>query len=373
MGLSNRISEMLIAKAKQQRQPITVNLELLPVCNLNCKMCYIRSSIQEVKKAGGLKSVDEWLGLANQIRKAGTLFLLLTGGEVFIYPEFKKLYIELYKMGFVITINTNATLIDESVIEWLRQYPPKCVSISLYGVSNEVYEKLCGQKGMFSKVDHAIHLLKENKIAMECKTILTPLNCDDYKNCYKYVRDLDIPYEMAAYSFPCTRKQKKEEQIRFSPEEVVQWTFIIEQIMSTKEEHKEEIKKYLRKYEDSKKLPGNIHRGFSCSASNSSCWITWQGYMTPCALLNEPYTLPFEMGFSDAWESLKKRTDDIVLSKKCFYCEKRQVCTVCPASAYAETGDIAGTSQYHCKVTDLFLEQMRQYAKKNNIDIFNGL
>lgn len=115
MGLSNNILKFLTQKAKIQRIPMTVNFELLPVCNLNCKMCYIRSSWDDVNKNGGLHSIDDWLDIAKQAKEAGTLCILLTGGEVFLYPDFKKLYIELHKMGFIITINTNASLIDENV------------------------------------------------------------------------------------------------------------------------------------------------------------------------------------------------------------------------------------------------------------------
>ena len=117
MGYSNRIMNILQQKAKISRIPLTVNFELLPVCNLNCKMCYIQSSWSDVKNQGGLKSIEYWINMAKQAKDAGTLCILLTGGEVFLYPHFKELYVELYKMGFIITINTNASLIDENVVE----------------------------------------------------------------------------------------------------------------------------------------------------------------------------------------------------------------------------------------------------------------
>ena len=88
MGLSNHIADLLIKKAKASRTPITVNFELLPVCNLNCKMCYIRTDWKTVQDAGGLRNADEWIKLAEELYESGTLFLLLTGGEIFLYPDF---------------------------------------------------------------------------------------------------------------------------------------------------------------------------------------------------------------------------------------------------------------------------------------------
>lgn len=369
MGLSNNIRDLLIAKAKEKRIPITVNLELLPACNLNCKMCYIRSDFKEINRLGGLKSVDEWIKIAKELKEAGTLFILLTGGEVFIYPEFKRLYIELYKMGFVLTINTNATLIDEEVVSWLKQYPPKCVSISLYGSNNKIYEDLCGQKGMFTKVDKAIKLLIENHISIECKTMLTPLNYSNLEQMWTYVQDNDIPYEAATYSFPATRKLGKEKQIRFNSKEIVDCTFFRNRIMSSEEGYKAEIIKYLKKYEKTKNIAGKIQTGFTCSACNTSCWINWQGRMISCAMLPEPYALPFENGFIQSWEELKAKIDKITLSTTCSHCDKRQICTVCPASAYGETGDISGTSKYHCEMTERLLGEMRVFIKENQINL----
>lgn len=364
MGLSNQIYRQLVDRAKRERRPITANLELSPICNLDCKMCYICTSADDICRSGRrLKTAEEWLMIADELKEMDTLFLLLTGGEVFLYPEFQKLYTGLYEKGFVLTLNTNATMIDEDTVTWLKQYPPKCVSVSLYGASDETYEALCGRKGMFSKVDHALRLLKENGITVECKTIFTPLNIKDQEVCWQYVQQMQIPYETAAYSFPPSRKMRGKDQIRFTPEEAVECTFSCNRMMSDDQEFQENILKHLKKYKESKDIPGSEHRGLACSATNSSCWITWEGHMTPCALLNEPYTLPFEIGVQKAWEKLKIKTDKLVMSKECSHCEKRKVCTVCPAAAYAETGKINGTSRYHCKMTELTLKRMDEYVR----------
>ena len=361
--------KFLKQKAKSQRIPITVNFELLPVCNLNCKMCYIRSSWNDVKENGGLHSVDDWLNIARQAKNAGTLCLLLTGGEVFLYPHFKELYIELYKMGFIITINTNASLINEQVISWLKKYPPKCVSISLYGADNETYEALCGEKNIFDRVNNAIHLLKENKIPIECKTILTIYNYKNLDKCYQYTKNNNINYEVASYSFPAVRKLCSYEYKRLTPDEVANYTFQRNKLMSTEQQYLQEIIKYLKKYQRSKNTPGGEIYGLNCSASNTTCWITWNGKMISCALLPTPFTYPYEIGFYNAWELLKQKCDQLLLSKICSHCDKRNICTVCLAAAYAETGHIDGTSEYHCRITNSLLKEMRAYLKKNNINI----
>ena len=97
--------------------PLGGTFELSPLCNMNCKMCYIRISKEEMEKQGKLLTADEWLSLAKEAKSKGMLFLLLTGGEPFLYPDFWKLYESLKQMGFFVSINTNATLLEGETLE----------------------------------------------------------------------------------------------------------------------------------------------------------------------------------------------------------------------------------------------------------------
>lgn len=54
----------LFVKAERNRIPLYGVLELLPLCNLNCDMCYVHLSKQEMQSQGRLRSLDEWISLA---------------------------------------------------------------------------------------------------------------------------------------------------------------------------------------------------------------------------------------------------------------------------------------------------------------------
>mgnify|MGYP002237461816 CR=1 FL=1 len=116
------MEKMLIQKAYQRQAPVNGSLELLPLCNMNCDMCYVRLSKAEMEQKGRLRTKEEWIKLAHQMKDAGTLFLLLTGGEPLLFPGFKEVYIELQKMGMILTINTNGTLIDEEWADFFQKY-----------------------------------------------------------------------------------------------------------------------------------------------------------------------------------------------------------------------------------------------------------
>ena len=58
---------ILIAKAGESNTPISGSFELLPLCNMNCDMCYVRLDRKEMEQQGRLRTADEWIELAEQM------------------------------------------------------------------------------------------------------------------------------------------------------------------------------------------------------------------------------------------------------------------------------------------------------------------
>ena len=77
MSRETQFEQHLYTRAVQNLVPISGTFELLPMCNLNCKMCYVKKSASEVEKAGGLFCADDWIKLGRKAVDAGMLFLLL--------------------------------------------------------------------------------------------------------------------------------------------------------------------------------------------------------------------------------------------------------------------------------------------------------
>ena len=46
------MERMLLAQAKQSHTPVNGSIELLPLCNMNCDMCYVRLSREEMERQG---------------------------------------------------------------------------------------------------------------------------------------------------------------------------------------------------------------------------------------------------------------------------------------------------------------------------------
>ena len=359
------VERMLLNQAKRTRTPANGSIELLPLCNMNCDMCYVRLSREEMEAKGRLRTADEWLEIGRQMKDAGVLFLLLTGGEPFLYPDFRRLYLELRKMGMIITINTNGTLIDEDLAEFFGKYKPRRVNITLYGTDEETYDKLCHYPGGYEKTLRGIRLLREQGVDVKVGGSLARANQDDLDKLLNIGEELNIPVRVDTYMMPATRERDLpyNMQSRLNPEEAAR-----ARIHALKREMGPELfPQYVRQSVERADHPEPVEAKpghMSCMAGQCFFTINWQGEMRPCVILTEPAISVFEVGFKAAWKYIVEETHKILLNEKCSTCHMRHLCRTCAASALLETGSYDGVPDYMCRYAGESLRILREEWEK---------
>lgn len=351
-------------QAGQNKTPISGNLELLPLCNMKCDMCFVRLTPGEMEEKGGLRTADQWLELGKQMKEAGTLFLQLTGGEPLLFPEFQKVYSGLRQMGMILTINTNGTLIDEKMAEFLGHNKPRRVNVTLYGADEAAYEKLCHYPGGFEKTIRGIRLLKRQGIDVKLNGSLVKANKNDWKRLLEIAGELDAPIKIDTYMYPASRERDYayDRQVRMEPEEAADiWLQILEEQAGTE--------LYLQCARENAACAENgttscNTKSSQCRAGRSAFVINWQGNMRACIMLNEPEASAFELGFQAAWDQITEKMSQICLSDACTACRRQSMCPVCAASTYLESGSFEKPPQYLCDYTNHLLERQKEILKK---------
>ena len=61
------IEQQMFTMATEKKVPLYGVLELLPLCNLNCDMCYVRMSREEMEEVGRLRTMEEYPALSDYI------------------------------------------------------------------------------------------------------------------------------------------------------------------------------------------------------------------------------------------------------------------------------------------------------------------
>lgn len=353
----------LFAKADKSRVPLSGTFELTPRCTLDCKMCYIHKKSEEQSAKELEKDSEWWLRLAEQAKNAGTLLLLLTGGEPLLRSDFEYIYTQCLNMGFLMSINTNATLIDRKKVDFFVKNPPQRINVTLYGMSRETYMRLCGRADAYDKVMSALQMLKSAGINVRVNYTVTPYNYADMTAAQKYASDNGFAFQAVTYPFPRVRTLDNDKSnAHLNAEDAAKIHFLYMRNALGEDGLRRAAAKFLDvnspvslMHGECSDMPsGNI----SCRAGVSTYWVTYDGRMTPCGMMNTP-DVPVE-DFDSAWRRTMRNSDNITLNGKCLSCPRRQICDFCAACAYAETGKFDCVPDYACKKAAVYYDLCKE-------------
>lgn len=351
------------------RLPLTGAFELLPVCNLHCKMCYVRKSMKEVKAMGGLLPTEQWLEFAKQAKDEGMLYPLLTGGEPLLRQDFQEIMAKMQEMGLQVSINSNGTLIDEKLARWMEKHCPTKINITLYGASEESYQNLCGDGDAFCRVHRAVEYLKQYHIPVKFNTSITPENVNDLDTIMAYAQSVDIPIQVATYMFPPVRRNADMvgKNHRLPPEEAALARVKADMLQNDSEWFGMQVARW------SKFVPltNNILQGnaenrnckMTCRAGRCSFWLDWQGNLGNCGMYSSTKVPVKGRTFAEAWKQVVEETEQVRYSPVCTNCPNFRLCHACIAMVYNECGDINGRPEYLCRMNQASAHYYQEYAQ----------
>ena len=319
-------------KAFTDAIPISGTFELTPRCNFNCRMCYVHLRPEQIPKLGREMSAADWIRTAEEAKEAGTAWLCVTGGEPLVHPEFRTIWRELTQMGFFITLQTNASLIDDDMAEFLEQYPPRAAKVTLYGSNDEVYEQVCRVKNGFTRADAGIRRLRELEIPVQLVSTVIRQNLDDVKKMAFYAWIHKLPWMATGGIKPSIRGADSEaREVRVQEK--------------LDERLKAEIKWRLNGH------PVDVNRKpcTYCKDYRLGYWVTWNGMMRFCSFMDRPNISVISKGFSLAWNELIDYEASLRWPKECYTCEANKICAKCSGILNAEIGNPEKTNTNFCK------------------------
>ena len=368
-----KLTKYLHAKAARAKTPLSLAFELTPVCNMACKMCYVRMDKKTQESIAPLRPAKDWLALAGEARDKGLLFILLTGGEPFLYPELRELLSGLHKQGFIVSINTNGTMIDEKAVEWLKRTPPVRLNITLYGSSDATYQRLCGSSDGFTRATHAIRLLREAGIPVKINVSVTPWNAEDLEGIFEFCRQERLIPQATSYMFPPLRRDAGSvgKNQRFTPEEAAYWSAKIVSLLNGEDRFLQRIESGeiptmpCGDPEECERIGEGEGDVIHCRAGRCTGWVTWDGKFLMCGMIpddNAPRI--FETDFAGAWEHIVRKADEIRLPAACKDCELKDECKACAAMVYTESGDFAKVPDYRCRMAHAYPMQAGRLAEE---------
>ena len=106
--------------ARKERRPLSCLFEITPTCNLRCHFCYVALDPYQ----GPYLTTQQMYAVLDKLYYAGVLWLTFTGGEIFSRRDFSEVYRYARTKGFLVTLFTNATMMNERLAALFRELPP---------------------------------------------------------------------------------------------------------------------------------------------------------------------------------------------------------------------------------------------------------
>jgi radical SAM protein with 4Fe4S-binding SPASM domain len=352
-------------KMKDRRAPVSFNLEVTARCNNDCHHCYINLPAGDLAAQARELTVAEISNIADQAAKLGVVWCLVTGGEPLLRPDFTELYLVLKRKGLLVSIFTNATLVNEEHVALFDKYPPRDIEVTVYGVTRETYEAVTRRPGSFAAFMHGLHLLLDSGVRVRLKAMAIQSNL----------------HEQAAIAEFCRARTK--DFYRFDPQlhlrcdgdpvrngEIIAERLSPEQIVALENTDKQRMDALQDKCDmliNEELTHCGCDHLFHCGAGTGSFDVSYDGRFRLCSSLWAPgTTYDLRQGtLAEAWNDFVPRVRDLRSQRReflesCRKCALVNLCLWCPAHAHLETGALDGATPYFCAVAHARAEALRR-------------
>ena len=317
----------LLQRLRVEHVPFTVLWEMTHRCNLQCVMCY------NVPRPQPELSTTEGFDLLEQLAVAGTLRLMLTGGEILTRPDFFTLAERARTLGFALDLKTNGTLLTPALADRVAALTPVRVDISLLGATATTFDTVAGSHDTLRRVRRGVQLLMERGVHVKLNTLLLNLNAAEQRQMFALAAELGVTYEQTLKISANDDGHLRADDLQLTR---VQMTEALRNAGSP----------------FTPKMRAAASR--TCSVGQSSCLISPYGVVYPCIELRLPAGDLRRQPFADIWSnspllnSLRERHTwaNLPECQACpiqTYCEGR-----CAGLAWKEHGDLFGGHSLAC-------------------------
>lgn len=348
-------------KLEGRRIPLSFDLEVTARCNNNCRHCYINLPPGDKAALHDELSLDEISHIADQAVSLGSLWCLITGGEPLLRKDFSDLYRVLKKKGLLVSVFTNACLITEKHIKLFRDYPPRGIEITVYGATEETYERVTRMPGSYAAFSRGLNQLLEGGINIDLKTMALRSNVHELPAIARFCRERTKdffrfdPMLHLRYDGNAERNEEIHAE-RLSAEEIIA-------IDEADPKRSAALEKRCSTPEMAIPSQELTDRLFQCHAGGESFAVSYNGIFRLCpSLWQRDCLYDLRRGtLAEAWldfvpRVLARTSTNREFLERCRICPLMNQCQWCPAHADLEYGRMDEWCEYFCRVTHLRAE-----------------
>lgn len=325
------------AKALRLGVPLSVQLDLTYRCNERCVHCYLDHEDR------GEMTTAEVRSLLDQLADAGTFFLVLSGGEIFLRKDIFDIIEYARKLTFSVKLKTNGVMIGNAWAELIAGLDVEQVQISVYSHKPEVHDAITKLPGSFVRSLNGARLLQANGVRVSFSNVLMKQNAADYPEVRALAASLGMEYSVDATITPMMDGDRSVLDLNIAPR-TLEAVLHDSALVGRTEEFCAPPAGPLEEKDALEMLP--------CSAGHTACYVSPYGDVYPCVQFPLPVGNVRTAKFLDIWRNSPQLKDVRAITMNdlqgCSTCVHESNCSRCPGLAYME-GNMRGPSIQDCE------------------------
>lgn len=339
--------EQFAHRLRGKRIPFEATIETSYRCNLRCAHCYVNQAVGNAQEADRELPTERLLSLIDEIAERGALFLLLTGGEVLVRPDFAEVYLHALRRGLLVIVYTNGTLVTERVANLFADNRPHLVEITLYGMSRETYEKVTQIPGSYDKCLAGIRRLVDRKVPFKLKTMALTWNYHEVPAMREFAKSLGVGFRYdSSLNARVDCGANRNGELQLSAEQAVALDLQDPTRVA-------ELRDFLTRYAGPNAPMAPHDQVYTCGAGEVGFTIDPYGNLQLCQLSRRSSFSVREASFAEGWDEHLPRFRARKWHKNsvCPRCSLISFCSSCPGAAELENGDIEALVPQFCEIT----------------------
>jgi radical SAM protein with 4Fe4S-binding SPASM domain len=283
--------------------------------------------------------------LGQELKLAGVVFVLLTGGELFLRRDAISVMEDLEEIGFILELKTNGTVLTPNTVERLSRLHPYDIQVSVYETRTG-YSELTGSVYRFDRLKESVRQMLRSGLPITLSILVGKHNIDRIDEVLDFLTKFGAPIFYSPYITPNRGGPGKEVLFRLSYRDM-----------------EEKFKPFLdriggfpaqKKYRDCRNRT-------ACFAGRDQIAIDPRGVVYPCLDLR----VPLGDTSSESLAEILRRRRQVLAQfslremQQCMSCRNRNYCDSCIGLALVESGDYRIPSRHKCDVVHFYAHERR--------------
>ena len=279
-GLSWQLSKALTG-------PLQANIDLTYRCNLRCVMCDVwRKESTVFGRAEEELTTEELKRLILEFHALGAKIVTFAGGEPLVRSDFFDLLAFAKAHRLIVTLVTNATLINREVARKLAELRLDYLTVSLEAASPSLNDAMRGE-GTFQRAVDAVRTLREMnaKAKITINTVVSRLNYREMPKMVVFARELGI--KQINFQPVFDKSGIPMSTLALTPEDYLNLKVSVAETLKTSRQHHVDVgpAEYLSLIGVSPHLLSSFLKRLDCYMVHVSCAVNAFGDVLPCWFL----------------------------------------------------------------------------------------